>query len=359
MDKSHQVVSVHLLIHIGLIFFIFPTNIIDSTRAAHWIPILLGFLVHWVLISVYTKGLSRFEGENLIDIYLRYGKPVAVIFLLPLFVYMFMVTSVTIRAYAETISLVFLSNTPLWAVMLLTLSISAFLTSLGVQVIFRTSVLMAFIFIPLITFVLCMAFQNVDWHYIFPLWSNDFSFLTDPDYLESSFAFFGGFMYLGFISTKVRYNRKKVIWGSLALFPFFLIAVYIPVLTFGEDTASKYHFPFIVAVDTIDITWLMFDRITIFFLLCTVTFVMLFTALTSWVITEILRRCIPKTFRTSYIVIGLTLLTFLAGINIPDWRDVDFLFGVNAWVRLYIYLTIPSSVYILGRVSRRKAAAAP
>ncbi|MBM6994518.1 GerAB/ArcD/ProY family transporter [Paenibacillus sp. DXFW5] len=358
MDKSLQVVLVHILTHIGLIFFIFPTNIIDSTESAQWIPILLGFLLHWILISLYTKGLSQFESQNLLDIYSQFGKPVAVIFLLPLFIYMFMVISVTIRAYAETISLVFLSNTPLWAIMLLTLLISAYITSLGVQALFRTGVLMALIFFPLIVFVLCMSFQNVDWHYIFPLWNSRFSFLTDPDYLESSFAFFGGFMYLGFIQPKVLYNRKKVIWGSLLLLPFFLIAVYIPVLTFGENTTSQYHFPFIVAVDTIDITWLMFDRITMFFLLCTVTFVMLFTALTAWVNVEILRRCLPKSIRTSYIVIGLTLLTFIMGINIPDWQDVDLLFGLNAWMRLYVYLTIPSSIFILGWISRRKEATA-
>ncbi|WP_178025191.1 GerAB/ArcD/ProY family transporter [uncultured Paenibacillus sp.] len=358
MDKSLQVVIVHILIHIGLIFFIFPTNIIDSTTMAHWMPILLGFLLHWTLIALYTKGLSSFESKNLLDIYIQFGKPVAVIFLLPLFIYMFMVTTVTIRAYAETISLVFLSNTPLWAIMLLTLLISAYITSLGVQALFRTGMLMAFIFFPLIAFVLCMSFQNVDWHYIFPLWDSHFSFLSDPDYLESSFAFFGGFMYLGFIQPKVPYQRAKIIWGSLALFPFFLLAVYIPVLTFGEDTASHYHFPFIVAVDTIDITWLMFDRITMFFLLSTVTFVMLFTALTAWVNVEILKRCLPKSVRTSYIVIGMSLLTYIIGINVPDWRDVDFLFGLNAVMRIYVYLTIPLSVFILGRISRRKAAAA-
>lgn len=214
MDKSLQVVLVHILTHIGLIFFIFPTNIIDSTESAQWIPILLGFLLHWILISLYTKGLSQFESQNLLDIYSQFGKPVAVIFLLPLFIYMFMVISVTIRAYAETISLVFLSNTPLWAIMLLTLLISAYITSLGVQALFRTGVLMALIFFPLIVFVLCMSFQNVDWHYIFPLWNSRFSFLTDPDYLESSFAFFGGFMYLGFIQPKVLYNRKKSFGGA-------------------------------------------------------------------------------------------------------------------------------------------------
>lgn len=356
MDKSLQVMIVNILVHTGLIFFIFPMNIIDSTREAHWIPILLGFLLHWFLLYIFTKGLSHFEGENLMDIYLHFGKPVAVIFLLPLFIYMFMVPAVMIRAYAETISLVFLSNTPLWAIMLLTLLISAFLISLGVQALFRTGVIMAVIFFPLIAFVLCMSFQNVDWHYVFPLWSNDFSFFTNPEYLQGSFAC--GYMYLGFIAPKMRYNRKKVMWSSLLLFPFFLIAVYIPVLTFGEDTASKFHFPFIVAVDTIDITWLMFDRITMFFLLCTVMFVMLFTALTAWVNMQILRRCLPTTIRTSYIVIGLSLLTFITGINIPDWRDVDHLLEVNAWMHIYNYFTIPPSVYLLGRIFRRKAAVA-
>lgn len=356
MDRSIQVIIVHILIHLGIVFFIFPTTIIECTKEAHWISILLGFLLHWFLIYIYTKGLSRFEGQNLMDIYLQYGKLLTAIFLLPLFVYLSMLASVTIRAYAETISLVFLSYTPLWATMLLIAIISAFISSLDIHALFRSGVLMGVIFFPLIIFVLCMAFQNVDWHYVFPLWSNDFSFLTNPKYMESTFAC--GFMYLGFIQPSIRYNRKKILWWSITLVPFYLIAVYIPVLTFGEDTAAKFYFPFITAVDTIDITWLMFDRITMFFLLCTVTFFMLFVSLTVWVNTEILKRCLPKTVRTPYIVIALYLLIFIFGIKIRDLREVDFLFDVNAWLHAYNYLVIPFSIYILGWISRRKAAAA-
>ncbi|MGG6311541.1 GerAB/ArcD/ProY family transporter [Paenibacillus macerans] len=357
MDKSLQVVTVHILTHIGLIFFIFPINIIDSTTVVHWLPILIGFMVHIAIIAFFTKGLSYFENQGLLDLYLESGKILTVILVTPLFIYLLSTNMLTVRAYAETISLVFLSNTPLWAIITLTLFISTYIAALGIQALFRTGVLMACIFFPLVIFVLSMSFQNADWHYIYPIWEPEFSFLTDHNYVESFFAFIGGYMYLGFIQPQIRFKRSKLLWGSLALLPLYLLSVYVPVLTFGEDTASQFHFPFIVAVDTIDITWLMFDRITMFFLLSTVTFVMIFTALVLWIKVEIVKRCLPKSIKTPYIAAGLAILIFIGAISIPDWKDVDILFWWNSLLRFYVYITIPISTFILGKIAQRKAAA--
>ena len=53
--------------------------------------------------------------------------------------------------------------------------------------------------------------------------------------------------------------------GCLLLFPMFLLSVYLPLLTFGHATAELYEFPMLMTIDTVNITWLLFDRITIFF----------------------------------------------------------------------------------------------
>lgn len=52
--------------------------------------------------------------------------------------------------------------------------------------------------------------------------------------------------------------------GCLLLLPMFLLSVYLPLLTFGQATAELYEFPMLMTIDTVNITWLLFDRITIF-----------------------------------------------------------------------------------------------
>jgi spore germination protein (amino acid permease) len=352
MDKSLQVVLIYLLTHLGLIFFLYPGNIIASTDEGHWIPIMLGVLLHFIIIAVYMKGLSFFPNKDLITIYLGIGKGVAVIFLLPITLYFLMVNIITVRAYSEIISIVFLSKTPLWAVMFLLLFISTYLAASGIEAISRTGVLLACLFLPLIIFIMCTSFQNVDWHYLFPIVDKQFSFLTDFSYYKSLFAIGGGFLFLGFVQPYLPYRRKKVLIAAIALIPCFILSVYIPILTFGQATASTFLFPFVMAMDTVNLNWLMFDRVTIFFLLSLITFIMLFISLVLWKTTRILNACLPS-IRPIYLVLMLSSFIFIICLMIPNWKDVERLFAWNTWLRLYILSAVPISVFIFGIRLRR------
>ena len=198
MNKSVHVMILYILSHLGLIFFMYPGNIISSTEQGHWLPILLGIIIHFTFLFVYLKGLSFFPKKDIITIYTEIGKGIALLFLIPIFIYFMMILLITVRAYAEIITIVFLSNTPLWAIMLLLLSISTYIASNGVEVIFRTGLLLSILFLPIILFIFFTSFQNVDWRYAIPF-DTDFRFITKRPYLESFFAFSGGFLFLGFI----------------------------------------------------------------------------------------------------------------------------------------------------------------
>jgi Spore germination protein len=347
MDKSLHIVFMYILTHIGLIFFLYPANIILSTKQGFWIPISISIVIHFVIVYFYMKGLSFFPKSDIITIYAKTGKLISACMLLPIFFYFLMANIISVRAYAEIITIVFLSNTPLWAVMALLLSFSTYLASKGIEAIFRTCFIFSLVFLPIVLFVLVVSFQNVDWYYFFPMWINDFSFLTNLDYLKSFFAIGGGFLFLGFVQPYIAYKRKKVLIAIAVIVPCFFLSVYIPVFTFGATTSSKFLFPFVMAVDAINLTWLMFDRITMFFLLSMLIFIMLFISLVLWKTVRIAHHYIPS-IKRKYQLIIISILIYLVSFFIPNWSEVDSLFKWNTLLRFYVMFAVPLSVYILG-----------
>ncbi|MFC5649743.1 GerAB/ArcD/ProY family transporter [Paenibacillus solisilvae] len=352
MDKSWQVTLMYVITHLGLIFFLYPGDIISSTEESHWIPIVLGFIVHILAISIYMKGLGFLGKKDIISLYLGVGKGAALLFLLPMFVYFLMIYIIMVRSYAEIMTIIFLTGTPLWAIMVLFLIITTYIASKGVEAIFRTGVLIGLLCLPLILLIFSASFQNVDWRYVFPL-VDDFSFITNHSYLKSFFAFGGGFLFLGFVQPYFFYKQSKILIAAFVLLPFFIFSVYIPVLTFGQATASTFHFPFIVTLDAINITWLMFDRITMFFLLSLITFTMLFLSTILWKTMRIVNRCMPS-FKPVYLLISISLFVFIVCLMIPSWEVVEKLFWWNTYLRFYILIAVPLSTYYFAARAKRK-----
>ncbi|MBD2872279.1 GerAB/ArcD/ProY family transporter [Paenibacillus arenilitoris] len=353
-DKSLHIVLLYCLTQLGVIYFVYPEDIIASAEEGHWLPVVLGIFVNLIVTAAYMKGLRYFPKQDLIGILTGVGKTAAVLFLLPITVYLFMVNLITVRAFAEIITIVFLSNTPLWSIIALLLAISGLIAMNGAFSIMRTGVLLGLLFLPLMAFVIFMSFQNADWRYVFPLLDDNLGFLTHKSYLESLFAFATSFLFLGFVQPEFKYSPKKVLLGIVALIPFYLLAVYIPLLTFGRATASTFKFPFVMVVSTIQINWLMFDRVTMFLLLSLISFTMLFIALLIWQTGVIVGRTIPKV-KMSYIVTALSVVTFIGCVMVRNWEDIEELFLCNAVLRLYVWLIVPFAVYLLGLREKRRS----
>lgn len=361
MDKSRQVIVMFWITHIGLIFFLYPTEIIGSLTAGHWCAVLLGFIIHISMLAAYTKGLSQCAPLNVIDLFQGVGRVFAFAMLLPLAIYFIMIMIITIRAYAEIVTVIFLGNTPLWTIMLLFLAVSAFICLLGIESIFRTGMLVALLFFPFLVLVVLLSFQNADWHYMLPLMDRDaatFAYTLRRPFLKSLFAFVGGFLFLGFIPPHIPFQGRKIVLASLGLIPFFLVSVYVPLLTFGENTASKFPFPFIMAVDTVDVSWLMFDRVTMFFMISMLCFVILFLSLGMWVTLLMIKRGIPV-LKDPTACLLLAAVVYGACLLVPNWSAVERLMWWNTLPRYYAAFVIPLAVFALGARRRRMEAVRP
>ncbi|WP_054027376.1 GerAB/ArcD/ProY family transporter [Bacillus sp. FJAT-28004] len=352
MDKSYHVVLMYGLTQLGFMFFFYPYDIIASTTEGHWFAITFGIAINMLIVWAYMKGLSYFPKQDIISIYLGVGKWAAILFLLPLVLFLIVVNIFTVRAFADIITLVFLTNTPMWAITGLLIVISTYIALNGVNAIFRTGLLLALLFLPLILFTIFISFQNVDFRYLFPLFNINFSFMTKPAYLQSFSAFAGNFLFLGFVQPYFSFSRKKVMFTLVALVPFFFLSVYLPLLTFGQATASNFKFPFVILVSTIHINWLMFDRVTIFLLLCLITFTMLFISLLLWEVSRILNRAMPKV-KLNYYVIGVAAIIYGCCLLIPNWESIQVIMKWNMVFRFFVLFAIPFSILFIGLRSRR------
>ncbi|MCR2803760.1 spore germination protein [Paenibacillus soyae] len=355
MVKNAQVISMYLLIHSGLIFFLYPADIIESTEVGHWIPILTGFAIHAAVMFVYLKGLRLADGQSVLDLFSSAGRTWSALLLAPVFVYLTMVLVITARAYSEIVNLLFLENTPLWATMALLLGVSAYVASLGIESIMRSGLLLFGLSLPFAVFVLATSFQNVDWHYLLPSIdraSASFSFLFGVPFLRSLFAFGGGFLFLGFIQPSLDYSHRRLLMSSLILLPLFLISVYVPLLTFGQNTSATFLFPFLMATDTVDVDYLIFERTTLFFMLSMFVFVLVFMAIVTWQTVRIATHFVNLPFKPAVMI--WTCATFIACTKIEDWQQVERLLGWNTYFRLYAMFVIPAATLAIGIRYARK-----
>ncbi|MEK4117892.1 GerAB/ArcD/ProY family transporter [Paenibacillus sp. FSL W8-0919] len=357
MDKSgYQATILYVICHMGLIFFLYPSDLFTAMDMGHWIGIGISYALHTAALYVYLKGLTWTAQKNVVDMFRSIGTFFAWLLLIPVFFYFGIAIIITLRAYSEMLTLVFLSSTPLWAIQLLLIGIAFLMAWQGMASMARTGVLLVILFSFPILFVLCLSFQNVDWYYLLPIIDREqtFHFLIKPDFLVSLFVYAGGFFFLGLLPPSIHISLKKMMLGCLLLLPMFLLSVYLPLLTFGQTTAELYEFPMLMTIDTVNITWLLFDRITIFFLLSLMAFALLYLGVTLWILLTLTKRAIPV-IPNLYLLIVLTAGLFAISMAIPNW---DFLKKLQGWIiplRMYIFLIVPLITFIIGWRHKHKA----
>lgn len=357
MVKSLQVATLYILVHVGVIFYLYPSNLLEAMESGHWVAVFVGFFIHIAIVWGYMWGLGRFERGNVIDIFLKLGKWPALLLMLPVFFYLLIVVVIATRAYGEIISLLFLSSTPLWAIMALVLAVALYLAIQGISTILRASMLLLALCLPLTLFVLVSTFQHVDWHYLLPIIDNEsfsWSFLYGRPFLMSLFAIGGSFLFLGFLRPETDYDPRILRYASFVILPMLLIAVYVPLLTFGHSTASTFLFPFIMVTDIVEVNWLMFERTSLFFALSMIAFVLLFMSLTLWNAIYMIQR-IAK-IKSLFAGVAICMLLFVVSLLIDDWEHLQKLLWWNTLLRFYMMFVVPAGTIAIAVWHRKKGA---
>lgn len=353
MKKSNLVVILFLIAHIGVIFYIYPLKIMSSIGYGHWLPVLITVSFQLVFLFVYLKGLSYFPNQDLISIFSLERKLLARVLMFPFMIYLFNSLLVVTRAYAEIITIIFLQNTPIWAIDLLIIFIAGYIAIKGFNTILYTALAVFFLFIPIIFFAVVTSFQNAQLLNIFPITPENLTFIYNDQFLISFFAV-SPFLFLGFIPSRIDYEPKKIMTAAICLSPVYLLSVYVPILTFGPHTASTFLLPFSTTMDTISIRWLVFDRITIFYMLSIVTFSLIFGALLIWMLSMIIHRLYLPSIRKDWTGILIGALAFACGLILQGFDEIDTVYKFDLPLRVYSLACIPVILLIFGLKKGRK-----
>ncbi|MBO7742863.1 GerAB/ArcD/ProY family transporter [Paenibacillus sp. MWE-103] len=352
MFKNMQVPLAFFLMHTGMMFFLFPTDIIASTKEIHWLPIVTGLLIQVAIIALYLKGVRYYKGHNMVSVLMRKNRWLAWATFLPLWVYIGALAALTVRAFAEIISIIVSSSMPLWHFDFMFIAIPTYIVLRGgIQGLMRLGLLIAVLFLPSVFFVLAASFQNVDPHYALPLLPRstaDFAFLGHASYYKSLFMFTGCFLFLGLVPSYVSFTARGIYIACGLLVPMYLMSVYIPLMTLGEETASQLEFPFIFTADTIDIEWLMFDRVTMFLVLGLLAFILLFIAALIWQMENVFRLSV-RNVRSGILLPALAAVLFVVCLVIPDWKSVNAIFRWHSYLWGYVTVVTPLVVFAVGR----------
>lgn len=355
MVNKISVYLTFITVHFGLIFFVYPEKIFESTSKGHWEAILIGCLFEVIVMWIYLRGMSSFPNMTIVQICKQaLGPWLSRILLIPVMLY-FLATLVLIsRVYSEMMTIVFLPKTPIWA-LLCFLFLGLFAAWNGIGAVLRTSVIISVLFIPWISAALSSSMLNFDIRNAFPIWNTTFDFLKHPAYYSSFFAF-SGFLFLGMIHPffrNVARSRKVFILLVAGLSPLYLASVYIPLLIFGQETVIQFQFPLHTGMDTIDLSWSIFERMTLFYTTSMIAFLIVYSAVLIWIIAEMFRSIVVP-LSNKWLSVIITLIAYFLSSLVPGWSETEQLIWLDTGLRAYSIFVFPVFIGIIGALQRRR-----
>ncbi|OZB95062.1 GerAB/ArcD/ProY family transporter [Paenibacillus sp. XY044] len=351
MNKN-QILILFFLVHLTSIFAIFPERIISSSAEGHWLPILVIFSVELIMLWFYLKALSLFPGKTVIEICTELLKKWGTgIILVP--VILFLLIELVLLMYYQSVQIkaVLLQNTPKAATSALFIILCFYGAWKGITMLVRASLGLFFLCMPFVLFSMLIGIKNFRFHYIFPI-KPDVSFFTHPDFYVCTVVI-AGFLFLGMVPTK-----KRIRFGKLAavigiIFMFGLASVYIPLTVFGQETVVHLEYPLLLASDTIDLEWVVFDWLPSFYSVSSGALGIIKVSVLLWLTVTFLSQIYLPMVNSRWILAITCIVLYIILLNIPNVSTLNTYLYLNSYFCLYSIICFPLLVF-LGAGWRRK-----
>ncbi|MBA2941029.1 GerAB/ArcD/ProY family transporter [Paenibacillus sp. CGMCC 1.16610] len=357
MNKNWALAPLFFAVHLSLIFFLYPDKMIGIAHFGHWAYISAGIALEFAFLWLLMSGLAAAPGSSLTGLFRNWGAWTARLLLFPLSVYWFMSLLVGFRIHAETLIIMFLPRTPEWAVLFVLVLLSLQASLISLRGLSRATVTLLILLMPILLFSLGACFLNADARYLMPLTPN-LTFWHSQNFLNG-LASHSCFLFIGMASAKwdfsARCVRRSLYVAMATLIPFYFLAVYIPLLIFSPGNANKFRYPLTAAFDTVNIDWLMLDRITMLYVVGSVTFIYIFGALLIRMNAELLRDLFLPVSK-SVLSCLLAALAFSLALLVPNWHIAQNILKLDTPLRLYSEAIIPLLASVIGKLTARRRA---
>ncbi|NQX58305.1 GerAB/ArcD/ProY family transporter [Paenibacillus qinlingensis] len=337
--------------HCSIIFLLFPRAVLHTTKFGHWEPAAMYTLIEIILMVILLKGLNKSGDLDYADILLPLGRWISIVLLLPLVIYILMIGVLGIRGFAELMIIVFVVRSPLFSILILLSFITLLGSSIGPQGILRASTLISLLHLPALIFALVGCLVNSTFTNIFPLVNTNFDFLQHGKFLVPLFSICP-FLLLGMLPPVIKVRMKPMLFTMIPITILYVVIIYIPILVYGINAATLLNFPLVTSIDTVNFTWTIFNRISLFYAVAVLAFVLLITSFALWSSAVLVRKMVPR-WKESYIRPILCLLVFVGSAMIPNWSFYVKMYTIDIGFRIFVFLVIPIVVYIRGSFIQR------
>ncbi|SEL96131.1 Spore germination protein [Paenibacillus sp. cl141a] len=346
--------SLFVLLHLASIFAIFPERMIAATSKGHWMAITLLFAVELGVLWFYLKALSLAPGKTVIDICREtMGAWITRLIMLPFMTFLLIELLLLTYYQAVEIKAVLLQRTPVAAISALFVLLCLYGAWKGLVVMVRASMGWIFLFMPFILFSMFISIKNFRFHYIFPLWDADLSFLFRSDFYVGT-VIFAGFLFLGMTATKTKIGFGKTAAAVGIIYMFAMASVYIPLLIFGQETVLHLQYPMLMASDTVDLEWVVFDWLPSFYVVSSSGLGVIKVSVLLWILVAILQQLFAPILDRRWILSVVSVLLYLACQWMPNSGTLNSYLYVNSYFCLYATIGFPIIAYFAARQHRKK-----
>ncbi|GAB6930958.1 GerAB/ArcD/ProY family transporter [Paenibacillus sp. JCM 10914] len=352
-----QVLTLFILLHLASIFSIFPERIISATSQGHWIPVAILFLVELLVLWLYLKALSKFPGQTVLDIcngaVSKWGTRLIAV---PLLIFLYIELLLLMYFQSVEIKAVLLQRTPTSATSAVFIILCFYAAWKGLTVLVRASVGLCILLMPFILFSMLISIKNYKFSYIFPIWDSKLSFFSHTDFYVCT-VILAGFLFLGMIPAKQGDQFRKVALAVGIIFVFALGSVYVPLLVFGQETVANLQYPMLMASDTIDLEWVVFDWLPSFYVVASSALGVLKVSVLLWMLVELVHQLFAPRINRIWVISLVCVSLYLISLWIPNVSVLDSYLNLNTYFCLYSVIVFPIIVFVAAQWRRKKVSA--
>jgi hypothetical protein len=108
-----------------------------------------------------------------------------------------------------------------------------------------------------------------------------------------------------------------------------------------------------MALDTINLEWFLFERISMFYVVSVGIFSSMHGAMTFWVLGKIAHKLCGHVRKEVYIII-FGVINYVASLLIPSFDWIEQLTSWEIPLRMYSIIGVPMIVLLVGLLQRRR-----
>lgn len=262
-------VSVKQYIFLGVLFslgnlFVIITSV--QYELDFWICFLIGALISVPFIFIYSAIQKLYPGQNLFNIFISvFGKVWGRVFTAIFLIYVIYLGAISLRTCSEFIEILYLTETPIIAIMTFILILCVMMARCGINIIGKTTLYLLPISLTIVIALFLLSMQFADPTNILPIAIQEKSQFFNRCFANSAIPF-GELFVLTTVMTRDK-DKKSNFWpliGIAAITAFCTLLAYLRnILVLGQKSHGIFYFQSYEAVSAITIGSFFF-RIELF-----------------------------------------------------------------------------------------------